>query len=91
MSWLYRKNRIGHLADTLIPVADVSLAKAVSPAPAVGAAQLSVSVGVYVGLAVPYAQGLQRRSCLQSRQEQGNLQIKPAGAAQKELLHVCSE
>ncbi|KAM9016028.1 phosphatidylinositol N-acetylglucosaminyltransferase subunit Q isoform 5-T7 [Ara ararauna] len=23
MSWLYRKNRIGHLADTLIPVADL--------------------------------------------------------------------
>lgn len=40
MSWLYRKNRIGHLADTLIPVADVSLGKAVSLSPAVGTDQL---------------------------------------------------
>lgn len=29
MSWLYRKNQIGHLADTLIPVADVSMAGAI--------------------------------------------------------------
>lgn len=40
MSWLYRKNRIGHLADTLIPVADVSLTKAISLSPAVGTDQL---------------------------------------------------
>lgn len=52
MSWLYRKNRIGHLADTLIPVADVSLAKAVSLPPAVGTDQLLMS-GVVV-----------RRQCL---------------------------
>uniref|UniRef100_A0A8C0GVB6 Phosphatidylinositol glycan anchor biosynthesis class Q n=1 Tax=Chelonoidis abingdonii TaxID=106734 RepID=A0A8C0GVB6_CHEAB len=30
MSWLYRENRIGQLADTLIPVADVSLPGIVS-------------------------------------------------------------
>lgn len=40
MSWLYRKNRIGHLADTLIPVADVSLAKSDLLSLVVGAAQL---------------------------------------------------
>ncbi|NWW33303.1 PIGQ acetylglucosaminyltransferase, partial [Panurus biarmicus] len=46
MSWLYRKNRIGHLADTLIPVADVSLAKSDPLSPALGTAQLLPSVVV---------------------------------------------
>lgn len=40
MSWLYRKNRIGHLADTLIPVADVSPAKSHLLSPALGTAKL---------------------------------------------------
>lgn len=40
MSWLYRKNRIGHLADTLIPVADVSLVRAIPLSASVGTDQL---------------------------------------------------
>lgn len=52
MSWLYRKNQIGHLADTLIPVADVSMAGAIPLSPSLGPDHLSVP-----GMAV-------RRHCL---------------------------
>jgi len=64
MSWLYRKNQIGHLADTLIPVADVSMAGAVPLSPSLGPDQLLMPGCCREAL--PYTQGFQRGSGLKS-------------------------